>query len=333
MPFLGITSSMLGSSLLGGASSAASGFLNSFFSNKQSEKNYELANKYAKDIATFNSDLQIAQWNRENQYNTPAAQMDRLRAAGLNPNLVYGNGAVGNTSTTGPRVSADSAKFEAQSMRIGDVLQAAQGVAQIRNIDADTAQKEANRRLIERRAEGQLTINDLKQLEYGLKSAGYNYSLDQLYFKTEMMRMEYERAPELFDAQLEKILLENDFVDQRLANNEEVMNRIKAQTRLALLQGDTIKLQNEIRELTGMEPGSDTLYRLIGALITGLTGKNMFEGLESLGSSIRHGVTSSVDAFRAAGNSVLDAAALFANPIGYGTGKFLKYSINKFRNR
>jgi len=35
----------------------------------------------------------IADWNRQNEYNSPAAQMARLKEAGLNPNLVYGRGA------------------------------------------------------------------------------------------------------------------------------------------------------------------------------------------------------------------------------------------------
>lgn len=35
----------------------------------------------------------LADWERENAYNHPTEQMNRLRAAGLNPNLVYGNGA------------------------------------------------------------------------------------------------------------------------------------------------------------------------------------------------------------------------------------------------
>ena len=35
----------------------------------------------------------LADWTMQNAYNSPAAQMERLRAAGLNPNLVYGHGA------------------------------------------------------------------------------------------------------------------------------------------------------------------------------------------------------------------------------------------------
>lgn len=35
-------------------------------------------------------------WNRQNAYNTPANQMQRLKDAGLNPALMYGQGNVGN---------------------------------------------------------------------------------------------------------------------------------------------------------------------------------------------------------------------------------------------
>lgn len=40
-----------------------------------------------------NREWELKMWNLKNAYDNPARQMERLRAAGLNPNLVYGNGA------------------------------------------------------------------------------------------------------------------------------------------------------------------------------------------------------------------------------------------------
>lgn len=40
----------------------------------------------------------LQDWSRQNEYNSPSAQMERLKAANLNPNLVYGNGATYNAS-------------------------------------------------------------------------------------------------------------------------------------------------------------------------------------------------------------------------------------------
>ena len=42
----------------------------------------------------------LANWNMQNEYNSPAAQMKRLREAGLNPNMVYGHGQAVNTAST-----------------------------------------------------------------------------------------------------------------------------------------------------------------------------------------------------------------------------------------
>lgn len=41
----------------------------------------------------------LVDWNRQNEYNAPQAQMARLVKAGLNPQLVYGQGAVGNAAS------------------------------------------------------------------------------------------------------------------------------------------------------------------------------------------------------------------------------------------
>lgn len=40
-------------------------------------------------------------WHMQNEYNHPKAQMERLKEAGLNPNLVYGEGVSGATGQAG----------------------------------------------------------------------------------------------------------------------------------------------------------------------------------------------------------------------------------------
>ena len=45
----------------------------------------------------------LADWNRQNEYNSPQQQMQRLKEAGLNPNLVYGTGSVVANSQAMPR--------------------------------------------------------------------------------------------------------------------------------------------------------------------------------------------------------------------------------------
>lgn len=51
----------------------------------------------------------LSDWERQNAYNSPAAQMQRFRDAGLNPNLIYGRGESGNAgSVNSPEASAFS---------------------------------------------------------------------------------------------------------------------------------------------------------------------------------------------------------------------------------
>lgn len=45
------------------------------------------------------NELNYAFWKLQNAYNDPSQQMARLRAAGLNPNLMYGKGTMGNSES------------------------------------------------------------------------------------------------------------------------------------------------------------------------------------------------------------------------------------------
>lgn len=51
----------------------------------------------------------LADWEMQNAYNSPEAQMRRLKEAGLNPNLVYGNGA--DATSSAPPRSAETGSW------------------------------------------------------------------------------------------------------------------------------------------------------------------------------------------------------------------------------
>lgn len=46
--------------------------------------------RYNKELAVFNNNLARENWEMQNAYDAPAAQMQRYKEAGLNPNLIYG---------------------------------------------------------------------------------------------------------------------------------------------------------------------------------------------------------------------------------------------------
>lgn len=81
-------------------------------------------------------------WHMNNEYNDPSNQMKRLSDAGLNPNLVYGSGAVGNSSSqaAGPSLPTMSAYQAPQNMLGGlsDMFDAALKVANIKKTEQET---------------------------------------------------------------------------------------------------------------------------------------------------------------------------------------------------
>lgn len=67
-----------------------------------------IANRRAQDRAFKQN---VAMWEKSNQYNSPLMQQQRIKEAGLNPALMYGQGTVGNATQLpqyqAPRVSAE----------------------------------------------------------------------------------------------------------------------------------------------------------------------------------------------------------------------------------
>lgn len=74
--------------------------------------------KWEKKAADYKYQQDLNMWNLVNAYNDPAAQMERLQKAGLNPNLVYGGGNVtGNTSGSGPEYAGINAGYTDRSIQ------------------------------------------------------------------------------------------------------------------------------------------------------------------------------------------------------------------------
>lgn len=67
----------------------AGGWFSSSSQKKINESNQQFAEKMYAQQKADNLDF----WNMQNAYNSPEQQMQRYTAAGLNPNLIYGNGA------------------------------------------------------------------------------------------------------------------------------------------------------------------------------------------------------------------------------------------------
>lgn len=126
------------------AISGGAGLLGSLFGGLFGNYQQKKANEYnrqqidqqfqrQKELAQYQYDLNLQQWNRENEYNSPTSQLARLRAAGLNPHLIYGHGAVPNQSAQSPKYEAPQpgSSQMVQGDIMGNMLQGQQLFQQI----------------------------------------------------------------------------------------------------------------------------------------------------------------------------------------------------------
>ena len=73
----------IGSQIIGGA---------------QRRKQYGRQRQFNRQMADLEWKRNLEMWHKQNQYNHPSEQMKRFMDAGLNPNLIYGQGTPGNAS-------------------------------------------------------------------------------------------------------------------------------------------------------------------------------------------------------------------------------------------
>ena len=113
-------------SIIGGIISGVGSLLGGLGSSAMNNKAVQDTNKANMEIAKYQAQWQqqenekayqrsLNMWNLQNEYNSPTQQMARIRAAGLNPNLVYGNGVTGNSAGSTPQY--EPAKFNAPTMQ------------------------------------------------------------------------------------------------------------------------------------------------------------------------------------------------------------------------
>lgn len=98
-------------------------------------------NKANMKLAEYQYEKNLEMWNRNNEYNTPLAQRQRMEAAGFNPNLVYGHGSVANTSTSVPQYSAPTLGAYTNFSNIGEL--ALNSYLALKNSAADVDLKES----------------------------------------------------------------------------------------------------------------------------------------------------------------------------------------------
>lgn len=267
---------------------AGTSLLNSaatIFTNKSQRKYNE--KMYAKQRADSLSD-----WTRQNEYNSPTSQMQRLREAGLNPNLVYGKGAdntagaIHSTDAGSYKPDAPEIKFSARESLINyqnlKMMQAQTDNLKVQNtvLAQEKLLKEAQRRAT--LANAGLSEFNLGQKQT-LSDTDIEYRKQQLrkiQADTSFTLSENERRAAMQAPNLEKAISEVFRIRAETARTEADRRRIIA-ARDNIISDTYLKvLDGELKEI-GVQP-SDPIYTRILARIISLALKEgkPVEGLQ-----------------------------------------------------
>jgi hypothetical protein len=170
-----------------------------------------LANR---QLAEYQYSKDLEMWNRQNEYNSPLAQMARLKGAGLNPNLVYGTGAAGATGQARefPKFNAPTVQYNYQpALDIPGVINQFQEFqvkqAQIDNLRVQNQVYGANASLLTAKRGTEMFRSDLTGFQSAI-AREKAYQMQGLF----PHQLEYAAGRNrLMETQVEKMMAETDF--------------------------------------------------------------------------------------------------------------------------
>lgn len=209
----------------------------------------------------------LADWNQQNAYNSPAQQMQRLKDAGLNPNLVYGNGAEANSTamprqSTAPTWNPRAPQFDAGSVT-GAYYDTLIKKQTLTNMDA--VEKTQRLQAIKVAAEtanlgiaGARSKFDL-DLATGLKDntiARSSAELERLYLGNQFTKDANNRANLMVQGNLSKMAQDMAESESRTANNKATAGLIRANVSNAIKDGIIKDFEIELNKagLTKSDP-------------------------------------------------------------------------------
>ena len=255
--------------------------IGSFIDAGASVYNTERTIKANKEMAEYAYSKDLEMWERQNEYNTPAAQMQRFSDAGLNPNLIYGQGTSGNAVQL-PKYQAPNLESKYHTDAVGAIGAYFDNRVKKASVDNLKAQNEnihtqnenlksqtayTNQNTLNRIAELAKTISETRmsdtkrsQLE-GLFEL-QKHSLETQIKKTDADIQHIGFANFKIAADIERIGYQNRLTNEQIAQTQQATLKLMQEVTNASIQGQILNSSAYIKDLeadlaaTGVMPGS-----------------------------------------------------------------------------
>lgn len=259
-----------GTSILTGGGNAASQAATNAASRRWNEKMF-----------LWQHQANLDDWHRQNQYNSPQEQMSRLKAAGLNPNLVYGEGA---TTTAGPIKNTGVESWSPVAPKVdlsglGNSLMQYYD-AQVKQAQTDNLKVSTNNAAIEGALKAAQIEQTNAQTRKTLAEAGLGET--SLKYSDQLAQISVKAAEASFDKTVQEIASLYDENERRRIMQRETLQKMVAEMALiaeqkAKSEQERVKIRQEIQNLQkderlkeldinlkkqGVQPGDNIIFRV-----------------------------------------------------------------------
>lgn len=184
-------------------------------------------------------------WNMQNQYNHPLAQIERLKEAGLNPNLIYGSSVAGATGSAGSIAPSKAAPYNINNP-VQSGISGMLAPSQKNNVDANTAK----------------TLEDAGVSGLNKKLLAKNFNslveIQRLNVENESARLYGQELDNMLKGKTLDINVDQEI--QKLVNLKATGQNLKLDAGIKTLQKDLAK--------QGITVNDNIIHRLIGLLAT-----------------------------------------------------------------
>lgn len=229
---------------------------------------WDMQNKYNEGLWEKQKAYNQSIWEKENAYDSPSAQMDRLRQAGLNPNLIYGQNNMGGSLDAAQSTSSGNVPGKNTSPVQGKApeFDLAQGIFaymdfKTKSLSNDNleAQNEAIRAATVRtKAETLATLSGigLKDQLKAFRDEANPLGLDALRLKNRLSEQAHEKKEQYYQ-------MDSERMNQWLKQSKAQIGRIVSQNMTDTKQRELMDTEINLNRM-GIGKGSPWWLRAMG---------------------------------------------------------------------